>query len=111
MRSHDLHGTQQAPLSPAARAVQDRLISGTYEIDLERLAEALLARFEAGALSAAVAVGSLADPRAARAAADLPVAGGGTVDGAPGDPAEDTLEDTLGDDTDDSDDPSLSSAR
>jgi hypothetical protein len=46
MRSHELHAIQLAALSPAARAVYERLVSGTYEIDLERLADALLARFE-----------------------------------------------------------------
>lgn len=50
MRTHDLHESRQAALSPAARAVHDRLISGTYEIDLDRLADALLARFETGAV-------------------------------------------------------------
>lgn len=51
MRTLHLHETRQAALSPAARAVRDRLISGTYELDLERLADALLARFETGAIS------------------------------------------------------------
>jgi hypothetical protein len=35
-------------LSPAARAVYDRLISGTYEVDLDGLIDALLSRFEDG---------------------------------------------------------------
>ena len=66
MRSHDLHATQQAALSPAARAVYERLVSGTYEIDLERLADALLARFEtASACCALAAAGPGDEPLAA----------------------------------------------
>jgi hypothetical protein len=55
MPRHDLHAIQQAALSPAARAVYERLVRGTYEIDLERLADALLARFETGPVCCALA--------------------------------------------------------
>lgn len=46
LRTHDLNPSQQMRLSPAARAVYERLRNGTFEIDVERLADALLARFE-----------------------------------------------------------------
>lgn len=46
MRTHELSPSQQMSLSPAARAVYERLRDGTFEIDVERLADALLARFE-----------------------------------------------------------------
>ena len=74
MRSHDLHGTQQAALSPAARAVYERLVSGTYEIDLERLADALLARFETAAPCCARVAGGPCDAAAAPEAPEGPEA-------------------------------------
>lgn len=46
---HEVEAIDRAALSPAARAVHDRLVSGTFEIDVERLADALLAELEAGA--------------------------------------------------------------
>jgi hypothetical protein len=89
MRSHDLHAAQRAALSPAARAVYERLVSGTYEIDLERLADALLARFETASAGCA-----------------RPAASPGGETRNPPDPAPDTPKDPPEDP-----DASLSSAR
>lgn len=44
-------------LSPQAQAVYERLCDGTFEIDLDRLADSLLARMEAGSLEPCVCGG------------------------------------------------------
>lgn len=49
---HEVEAVDRAALSPAARAVHDRLASGTFEIDVDRLADALLDELEAGAAKA-----------------------------------------------------------
>lgn len=42
MRLHTPIGVVQSPMSPAARAVFERLVNGTFQVDLEGLADAML---------------------------------------------------------------------